>query len=233
MSFLTSRSDRLPLVPHFLAQEVPMAHLIDPQSQNVCPHCRIDYLEDREAYLEHVSTLMRCPCLQCDKIFLKDQLPGHLENIHMHCQKCAKTFEVEAELKTHRHNKHCRTYHFFCELCELGFPTRQKKDDHCTERHSVCKKCDKVFPGEKELLQHLTHPGAWDAGVEHGYCQSCKLDSDTQESLRSHYAASHNHLFCYACELHFHTPADLRVHFPERRGRAPPLLRDVQRGLRV
>ncbi|KAI0142492.1 hypothetical protein F4776DRAFT_612235 [Hypoxylon sp. NC0597] len=113
--------------------------------------------------------------------------------------------------------EHCRTCHFFCEPCNLGFPTRERKNEHCTEKHFMCRKCDKIFPGREDLLRHFDRPNEWARGVRHGFCHSCEFDYHTQESLRSHYAASPMHLYCYACDLHFPTPAHLRVHFLELR----------------
>ncbi|KAI0843380.1 hypothetical protein F5Y06DRAFT_291288 [Hypoxylon sp. FL0890] len=98
--------ERLTLPPcceWFPTEEAMRAHLADHNYHHICKHCMVDF-PDMVTYSEHVGHLAECRFRDCNKIFEKDQLPGHLEYAHGHCLQCGTTYETRQEFNSHREN---------------------------------------------------------------------------------------------------------------------------------
>ena len=146
------------------------------------------------------------------------------------CNKCSKTFSLQAEYDEHTANcpekSPSESKPYACQYCEYKCSKMDKLQMHVKLRHSDrepakkrayrCDKCDKDFTSEVWYEKHMTafHHDSLVASAEPYYCEKCNGDFATEGAFDKHSLTcrSEDVPTCVECDKTFRSPKGLKSH---------------------
>jgi len=99
--------------------------------------------------------------------------------MHNMCDECNKDFPTWIGLKEHYVQSR---RHYYCQRCNVLYPSVESLEDHFNEDHHYCASCCKIFNNETGLHEHNSQ--------KHWYCDSCRRLFRSESNLHSHMNSS-------------------------------------------
>ena len=139
------------------------------------------------------------------------------------CTLCDKSFVRSGTLDEHIRLMHTGENLFYCVVCTMPFPTRDRLNRHMT-RHSGekpfgCPLCEKQFPRKSSLDIHLiSHSGLKPYG-----CQLCDKHFSLKSKLKLHMMthSGEKPYVCDVCDKMFSMKDKLNIHIRIHTGEKP------------
>uniref|UniRef100_A0A8R1I4W5 C2H2-type domain-containing protein n=1 Tax=Caenorhabditis japonica TaxID=281687 RepID=A0A8R1I4W5_CAEJA len=130
----------------------------------------------------------------CQSMFKKNSGTGPSpSNQQVCCQQCDEQFDSFAQFAVHMKSHIAAvTQVFYCPLCPVGIPFRDKKI-HVTQH--VCNECESVFASNSALVQHFFE------AHRKFVCTGCDFVSEGEKAFREHTKVHSRQITMYGCAL--------------------------------